>query len=55
MEYRFFNILCPNGYVVKLLFKQYEHNGDWICAMTQEFMQDFQTLLPENYQENLLQ
>jgi|LakMenE01Jun11ns_1017448.scaffolds.fasta_scaffold9603112_1 hypothetical protein len=46
MEYRYFNIMLPNGHFVKLLFKQYENNGDWICQMTEQFMNDLNTLLP---------
>ena len=38
-------IPLPDGYEAKLIFRQYESDGDWICQMSHEVMFDLQTLL----------
>lgn len=38
-------IPLPDGYEAKLIFRQYESGGDWICQVSDEVIFDLQTLL----------
>ena len=35
----------PNGYQAKLLFRQFQPGGDWICQASDELMTDLKDLL----------
>ena len=35
----------PNGYEARLLFRQWQPRGDWICQATDETISDLQDLL----------
>lgn len=38
-------ITLPNGYEVRLMFRQYQSGGDWICQASDEVIFDLQTIL----------
>ena len=35
----------PNGYEAKLMFRQFQPRGDWICQAADETISDIQDLL----------
>jgi hypothetical protein len=38
-------VVFDNGYEARLLFRQFQHRGDWICQASDECMTDIQDLL----------
>lgn len=38
----------PGGYKAKLIFRQYQKDGDWICQATDELFSDLILLISEN-------
>lgn len=48
-------ITLPNGYKAKLLFRQYQQQGDWICQVSDECITDLQDLLLEDPEPYILQ
>ena len=38
----------PNGYEARLMFRQFQPNGDWICQATDETITDLQDLIEGN-------
>jgi hypothetical protein len=38
-------LTLPNGYEAKLVFRQYQSGGDWICQASDECIFDLQTIL----------
>ena len=41
-------VVFDNGYKAKLMFRQFQPNGDWICQASDECMTDIQDLLEGN-------
>ena len=41
-------ISLPGGYQAKLMFRQYQRGGDWICMASDEYITDLQDLLDGN-------
>jgi hypothetical protein len=38
----------PGGYKAKLIFRQYQKDGDWVCQATDELFSDLILLMSEN-------
>ena len=47
MNYTHVEVPLPNGYEARLMFRQYQPGGDWICQATDELMTDLQDMLAE--------
>jgi hypothetical protein len=45
----------PGGYTAKLMFRQYQPGGDWVCQATDELITDLQDLLLGDPEEVELQ
>ena len=41
-------VIFENGYEARLMFRQFQPNGDWICQASDECMTDIQDLLEGN-------
>lgn len=48
MHTKTINFALTSELHAKLLFRQYQDSGDWICVMSPEFMEDLQELLDSN-------
>jgi hypothetical protein len=52
-EYRAIILSLENGLQAKLMFRQFQTNGDWICQMSDDIMEDLETMIEiqeEGYQ-----
>lgn len=45
----------PGGYEAKLLFRQYQPGGDWICQASDEYIADLSALLKGEFEPDCVQ
>lgn len=44
-NFAYLEVPLPNGYEARLLFRQFQPGGDWVCQASDETITDLQDLL----------